>query len=234
MLGFSTGCLFRSSLSIVDIIKQIAVIESDAIELNFGRVDELMGLSKLDVAAINDAIGNFNYVSIHAPFRGIKYDADSIELLFNLKEIVNKLDASHVVFHPDTVIDGSVIERILGEKAAIENMDRNKQIGKSVEDLSILFTQMPSAKFVLDLNHVFTVDRSMKLASDFFDKYKNRIISYHISGYGGQDALHTALPKKDVILKAVPDKAILAIHEGIIARKEEMKVEYMNLKDYFN
>lgn len=230
MLGFSTGCLYKSKLTLVEIINLIKDIETDAIELNFGRVDEFLSLSESDLFDITKAISSFKDVSIHAPFRDIEYDLNSRDLLTRLKDFAAKISAKYVVFHPDTIANGGVIEGILGMDAAIENMDKNKLFGKSAVDLDILFRQMPSASFVLDLNHVFTLDSSMKLANIFFEKYQSRIAAYHISGYGDEDALHIGLSHSEEILHAIPDKTIIAIHEGTFETSEQMLSEYVLVK----
>ncbi len=233
MLGFSTGCLFKHKLNIHEIIEIISATETEAIELNFGRVEEFLNLTETDILKIKDEVSIFSKVSIHAPFRDISYDVNSSELLNKLNDFALLLSAEYIVFHPDTIVNGETIEGIFGSAAAIENMDKNKYFGKSVVDLDILFKTMPSAKFVLDLNHVYTHDKSMKLSRVLFEKYKSRIVSFHVSGYGGESDLHTSLSKTNAILKAVPDKSILAIHEGTVESILQIQTEYNLVRGIF-
>ncbi|MBP9702674.1 hypothetical protein KBD69_03215 [Candidatus Woesebacteria bacterium] len=233
MLGFSTGCLFKHSLSIHEIIGVIRATETDAIELNFGRVEEFINLSMSDLAKIKSEVSIFKKISIHAPFRNIRYDGNSSELLSKLNVFALSIAAEYVVFHPDTIVNGEIIELVLGNVAAIENMDKNKIYGTNVGDLASLFEKMPSARFVLDLNHVYTLDKSMKLSRVLFEEYKSRIVSYHVSGYGGESDLHTMLSKTSAILEAVPDKTILAIHEGTVSSIEQIQTEYNLVRGIF-
>ena len=231
MIGFSTGCLYKSSWNIFEVIEGISAIETEAIELNFGRVEELTQLSEADIQLLARTTRVFRNVSIHAPFRKILYDKSTSNLLERIVKMALSIHSNYVVFHPDTIGSFGLIEQKLGTQAAIENMDKDKKIGQKVIDLERIFKRMPSSQFVLDLNHVFTVDPTMSLAVDFFETFRSRLASCHLSGYGGEEALHTSfavIPDK-TILNSVPDRNVLAIHEGVFDNFQEMKEEYSSL-----
>ena len=63
-------------------------------------------------------------------------------------------------------------------------MDSKKNFGKSVEDMRQVFTKSPQAKFVFDINHIYTNDKTMASASDFFNEFKHRLAHYHVSSLG--------------------------------------------------
>ncbi|MDI6737183.1 MAG: hypothetical protein QME12_01565 [Nanoarchaeota archaeon] len=70
-LGFSTGCMYKSSLTLDNIISFYSHIGADALEINFATIKELADF-KYDRDLL-ETIRGFSYVSLHAPFKGIRY-----------------------------------------------------------------------------------------------------------------------------------------------------------------
>jgi hypothetical protein len=104
-------------------------------------------------------------------------------------------------------------------------MDIDKKFGKSIEDMKHVFELCPDAKWVFDLNHVYTNDNTMETAKDFYNTFKQRLTHYHLSGYGGfHDAL--CLSKEDIILKGIQSLEFPIIDEGNLLLKGVLKEEF--------
>jgi hypothetical protein len=65
---------------------------------------------------------------------------------------------------------------------AFENMDQRKPSGKSVTDMRGVLGN-PKLNMVLDLTHVYTIDKTMGLAREFCAAFADRIVEMHFSGY---------------------------------------------------
>ena len=99
-----------------------------------------------------------------------------------MADFSKKVRLDLVVFHPDTVEDFSVFEN-LGFNIGFENMDNRKKSCKSVDDIESVMLRNNDFKFILDLNHCYTNDSSMKLALEFYERLGNRISQIHLSGF---------------------------------------------------
>jgi hypothetical protein len=84
---------------------------------------------------------------------------------------------------------------------------------------------------VLDLNHCFTNDPSMRLAAEMYAAFGKRISMVHISGF---EKLHEPLSrtKQLEILTAIPDKNLPIIIESGCDNIEEAKKEYEYIKNF--
>lgn len=227
-LGFSTGCFFLQQRTLVESIQEIAGVETTAVELNFGRPEELLSLTDNELIQVYEACQQFQHVSVHAPLRDAFFGKHDTELLEKLKEVALRTNARYIVFHPDMIDDAAFLEATLGKLVALENMDNRKKIGQSATDLQRFFEIMPSASFLLDLNHVFTLDKTMKLAETLFQLFSDRLVGYHISGYGNETLLHTLLYQTQEleILRGIPDQSFIAIHEGTLHEGDSLQQEY--------
>src|SRR5690606_30492906 len=128
-IGFSTGAIayseFRRALDILE-RTPIRVVELSA--LREDEVDPLLeALPSLDLS-------RFLFISFHAPSRyDIKGEVD----------LINKLidgipEGWPVILHPDAARDLKAWQR-LGDRLTIENMDRRKRTGRTVEELRKIF-----------------------------------------------------------------------------------------------
>lgn len=226
-LGFSTGVFYgREEISLENAIMELNRVAPEVIELNIASPTELAELSE---AAI-ELCRRFKVRTIHAPFKDVRYDAHSKELLLKLKELAERLTAHYLVFHPDTIDDFELVEEVLGSLVAIENMDWRKSVGKTVAELQAIFAQMPSAGWLCDLNHVFTLDPSMQLAQALYDVLGDRLVGYHVSDFGGDEEPHTNFFVKanedgtsqvaQTILGAIQKIDVPIIDEGASADQE--------------
>ncbi|MFH1065457.1 MAG: hypothetical protein V1734_03065 [Nanoarchaeota archaeon] len=190
-IGFSTGCMYKTSLTLDNIISFYSHIGADALEINFATIKELNDFKPDD--DLLETINGFSYVSIHAPFKGITYgDNDfSRHTLKKLQGLCKELPVKGVVIHPDTVDDFNALE-YLGIPILIENMDKRKTKGIHPSEFRSYVNCGFNFNFVLDLKHVYEHDSTMALASDFAEAMGNRLEEYHISGHDGTSN-HTLL-----------------------------------------
>lgn len=109
-------------------------------------------------------------------------------------------------------------------------MDRDKSIGKTTNSLANILNGK-DFKIVLDINHCYTNDKTMKLARKFYKNFKNKIYEIHLSGY---ISLHEPLFKtrQIKILKAIPDNKLPIIIESECKSLDEVKKEYHYIKNY--
>jgi hypothetical protein len=221
-LGYSLGVPPDSKYSLKERIKIISSVETYAVELSYLRKSRLKDrLDKEDI----EGLKKFQYRSIHAPAIDDDYDShdkrrwirypnkESAELLDLIIEIADETKANTILFHPESIDDFNWLNEKVGERLAFENMDIKKSFGATIKDLEKVFSQAPKAKWVCDVNHIYTIDSSMKLADDFHQAFGDRLCHYHLSSYGG---LHDSfyISQEDIILKGLKDFSKPIIHEG--------------------
>lgn len=172
MLGMSTGVLYKrmasTSQRIIDIQKSLG---NTIIEISCVRKEELFRINALNG---KDTRAYFEYLSLHAP-NDLEYGVNE-----ETKKVLNAIADAHklfqfnlVVFHPEKVVDWSVFDK-LSFPVGMENADWRKDFGRTIEDMIKVFERV-DAGFVLDVNHCFTNDKSMKLANEFINRFSNRL-----------------------------------------------------------
>jgi sugar phosphate isomerase/epimerase len=187
LLGFSTGALFRDDLSRgVDAVRSMHL---EAIELSALRTRELTSLLDF-VEATN--LNAFRYISLHAPTDFLPHEErEVVRILLGLSQ---RHDWP-VVVHPDCMNNFSLWEPF-GEQLCIENMDKRKPVGRTVEELRPLFEAFPPARLCFDLAHAHQVDTSMTEAYRILREFGTRIRQLHVSEVASNS-------KHDRISKAV-------------------------------
>lgn len=152
------------------------------------------GESRLDLLAHVDpaSLAPFERVSLHAPTRGLTAD----ELLAQIDALPFEPD---VILHPDAWRDETL--RALGTRAVFENMDLNKEFGRSATELDEVFGQFPEAGFCLDVAHVWTNDASLALGHELLDAFGTRLRQLHVSGIE-PDGTHRQTTAADLELYA--------------------------------
>jgi len=220
LLGFSTGCLYKTRKSILEIIKLIADIGCNAIELAFLDIDELNTLDDL----IKGTFRAFEYVSFHAPALDFIYQDEKVtkDLLDKIQRAYNNFNLEIVVIHPDRIASWEVFNNF-SISPAIENMDNRKPVGKTVRSLQDLFNRY-EMDMVLDLMHCYTNDKSMNLARELSVNFKDKIKEIHLSGF---DKHHAPLykTKQTEIIEAIPDKNLPIIIESVNLHPNDLKRE---------
>lgn len=134
-----------------------------------------VGNSRLPLLAHIDpaTLAPFARVSLHTPSRDTTVD----ELLAQVDALPFEPD---LVLHPDVWRDEAL--RGFGTRALFENMDVNKEYGRSVDDLREVFARFPEAGFCLDVAHVWTNDPSLALGHQLLDAFGERLRQLHVSG----------------------------------------------------
>lgn len=232
-LGFSTGIFYPSESDIKQCIQAISTVETDHLELNFGSPEELI----YPDPEFLELVGVFKSKSIHAPFKNIRYSQKferEVDLLLNIAE---KIRTDVILFHPDTVEDFDWLYNKVGSLIAYENMDNRKSFGNKIEELETLFVKYPSVSWHCDVNHLFTMDPTLKITQDFHTAFKNRLYGYHLSGYGSPQTLHTCLyiTHENQIIDAILDLSKPIIHEGGAPDQVNfLEKEYAYILDYLN
>src|SRR5712692_5166687 len=129
-IGFSTGAIALS-----DVARAIQLLNDkpvSAIELSAIRVNELEPLLGM-VDGLD--LGQYSYVSIHAPSRfSPEQEAHTFQLLYDQ---VGR--GWPIIVHPDTLYDLS-LWRLLGDLLCVENMDQRKPVGRTVRELDAIFS----------------------------------------------------------------------------------------------
>ena len=170
-LGFSTGALafgnFRQALEV------LRPYGTHAVELSALRQPELGPL----VAASNELdLSQFNYVAVHAP-SNIDIDAEREVVRYLLDLAANGWPT---VVHPDAIHDYG-LWREFGNLLCVENMDKRKPIGRTVEELASVFEELPDASLCFDLGHARQVDATMTEAYMIAKVYESKLRQVHIS-----------------------------------------------------
>ena len=215
-LGFSTGALYKSAETkeAISIIKNLGC---KAIEIGFVKADKFLNSGQLERIEKSDLEG-FDYVSLHAPGFDYNNDKETInifEKISNFSREIRRLDL--VVFHPDTVNDFSIFDNV-DFKIGFENMDHRKGSCRTVEDIELVLSQNSRFKLILDVNHVWINDPTMKLAQYFYKKLGDKIAQIHLSGF---KELHDPLfeTKQLEIIKAIQNLDVPIIIESVVAQE---------------
>ncbi len=170
-IGFSTG-----ALAYADFRRAIEMMRGkpvEAIELSALRQDELEPL--LDALDSLD-LGRFRYISIHAP------SAFTAEREAPLWERLRAQAGRGwpIVLHPDAVRRDE-LWRELGSAACVENMDKRKPEGRTLQELERVFERFPDASFCFDIGHARQVDPTMTEATLILKRFASRLRQVHVS-----------------------------------------------------
>lgn len=170
-IGFSTGALALSDFRMaIDVLKDASV---DAIELSALRYAELRPL----IAALRELdLSKYRCKAIHAPS---SFDASQEAEIAGLLLDGVPVDWP-IVLHPDAIRDVSLWVPF-GNRLAIENMDRRKSIGRTVEELDLVFNNLPEARLCFDIGHARQVDTTMTEAYRILARHSGRMSWMHVS-----------------------------------------------------
>jgi hypothetical protein len=171
-IGFSTGAVaggdFSSALTLL--ANQPGI---DSIELSALRLSEVAPLLR---AIPNLDLNRYSYISFHAPSSfPAEQEAPLIAMLTRFLP-----EEWPIVLHPDTIHDAS-LWRVLGNRVAIENMDRRKSTGRTAEELRPIFNLLPDARHCFDVGHARQCDTSMAESYRILEAYGSRLTQLHVS-----------------------------------------------------
>lgn len=170
-IGYSTGALARSDVR--GALDLLAARGTGAIELSALRTHELRPL--LDAIPSLD-LDPYRHVSVHAPsaFTAVEERTITEELL----PIARR--GWRVIVHPDTIHDFR-LWTAFGSRLCVENMDRRKPVGRTVEELAPIFARLPQASFCFDVAHARQCDTSMTEAFRLLRAFGDRLAEVHVS-----------------------------------------------------
>jgi hypothetical protein len=170
--GFSTGALARSDVH--KALHMAAQHDTDAVEYSALRIGELEAMVTY---LLKHGTGHFHYVAFHAPSRFTGFEERQVVVL--LRKLVKNL-AIHIVIHPDAIHDHE-LWLSFGDKLCVENMDHRKPIGRTADELDVVFEKLPKARLCFDIGHAHEIDRSMSVGYEILRRFRNRIAHVHAS-----------------------------------------------------
>lgn len=210
-IGFSTGFFGAAGLSTVDRLKIITSLPGSAVELCLHSFEDI---SDQIIRELLPLTKPFTYISVHLPC-DIRYPGPEIERYLSMvKHFIQQAKVETLVLHPDVIDDFPWINNTFGSLLALENMDSTKAFGNTLPDMMKVFEWCPQARWVCDVNHVFTNDRSMKLGVEFHTALGNRLAHYHASGYGTKIHTFVSQTHEDAIIDGILDLSKPIILEG--------------------
>ena len=224
-VGFSTGCLYKSGLDLTSIAGIYDSVGAGSIEIGFGTGKELMDFQVTD--EFLKRLKGFSLVTIHAPWVNTDYTPENPFLLTKLKYLTKEFDAKGVVFHPDRITPSLEHIASFGLPALIENMDKRKTIGISPDYFDLISKTYPSLNFVLDLQHCYEHDPTMKLAEELIGVMGNRLSHMHVSGTDGKNIHNPTFSSVNrAAIERILENGITVpiIGEGLISEKDPQEV----------
>jgi endonuclease IV len=224
-IGFTTGSLYRSNVSFDEGIRLYHSLGANAIELSFATPTKLLEYN-LGEQSRQD-IKKFAEVSIHAPWKEVRYDSGpkTQAIINKLKTLYEQLPIKGLVLHPDTIDDFEILDQS-GLPFLLENMDKRKSYGIHPDHFRELKSKY-NFGFVLDVEHAYEHDSSMNLAKEFIKVMGDRLKHMHVSGYNKSEIhvpTYQAINKKEIgqILKM--NLGVPIILEGILLEDVENSI----------
>ena len=227
--GFSTGVFDTlSPLSLLDRLEILSKTRTPNIEIGFARLERFENFD-LDESPqeLKQYLDTYERVSLHAPKFFYQSDVATDKVFEKISKVHKLHPLDLVVFHPDMIKDFSVFTD-LEFPVAFENMDEEKKSYRTVMDMESILSKNSKFKMVLDVNHVFRNDPTMKSAKEFFDALGSAIDEIHLSGsIKKHDPLF--LTKQNFIAEAIVDLEIpIIIESTLTAEQINMEKEYVS------
>jgi hypothetical protein len=226
-IGFSTGALARG-----DFRAALATLRHHGVrvvELSALRVEELdplvNALPSLDLS-------DFDFVSIHAPSR---YEPEEeTRIIGCLQALADR--GYPVVVHPDVIFDRPRW-RVFGEVLFIENMDKRKAVGRTVDELREFFADLPAARFCFDIGHARQVDPSMTEAALLLGAFQDRLGEIHMSevnsGSRHDPISNNAVSAFSSVLSSIPEAVPIVLEPLIDHGQSDVETELRRAHEVF-
>ena len=227
-IGFSTGAIARG-----DFRKALAMLQQhavDVVELSALRVEEL---APLVTAFPSVQIEHFSFVSVHAPSRFPRESEQQvIEQLVSLAA-----RGCPIVVHPDVIADPDKW-KVLGDKLLIENMDKRKPVGRSVQELNGIFQMLPAAGFCFDVGHARQWDPTMTEAALLLRAFGDRLAEVHMSEVNTASR-HDPISRYAVlafraITASIPESIPIILEPLIDQGQSNIETELQRARDAFD
>lgn len=175
-IGFSTGSVAKSD--VIRALRLLRAHDTAAVELSALRTHELAPLLR---AIPHLGLEGYEHVSVHAPSAFSAADEPGIAAA--LLPLARR--GWLVIVHPDTLHNHG-LWRAFGRRLAIENMDRRKPVGRTVQELWPVFHHLPEASFCLDLAHALQCDATLGEAGRLLSAFDGRLAEVHVSELDSQ------------------------------------------------
>lgn len=238
-LGFNVSIERKTEKQIIEEIKYYHSLSDEVIELS---LTALYGILEFPFEKIIPLLKSFKYRSIHLPVvtgedrlktEFFVYPNKKIDPYINvIKQVSKEVEVDTFVLHPDQVSNYDWANKEFGDLLGFENMDSKKNFGKTISDLQEVFKKCPQAKFVFDVNHLFTNDISMNSASSFYSAFKDRLTHYHVSALGKHHDSFITFPQEISILDGIIDMNLPMVHEGYKVSYHNAGKEYSKILQY--
>lgn len=226
-IGFSTGAMHMSYFPLEVKLKLFRESGCNAVELSFGEAKTLKEFQFSD--AIKKELACYELVTIHAPWREIRYNPESVSYINKLKGICAEQKIYGIVVHPNTVDDYKMLEKS-GLPFLIENMDNRARCGTHPTEFEKLKKDY-NFGFVMDLQHAYMHDPTMQLAGELIEAMEGRIMEFHVSGQ--KEKPHSLLSHADnskIILGMLRSDMPLIMLEGNDGTMADLKSEVELIK----
>ena len=238
-IGFSTGFFYKidRALAPAEKLRRLARSSTEVLELH---LSDLLDGDWNPTPEETELIGSFAYRSIHLPGY-VRYPGpETKKMLTQLPRIIEAVRPHTAVLHPDAVDDFQWVADTFAPfecRLAVENMDWRKTVGITVESMRAAFERLPDAGWVFDVNHIYTLDPSMELGRQLYAAFSDRLVHYHVSGFGGPESLHACLADthEDEILACVFDDGKPLVLESVAEKTTEdprVELEYIQSRLY--
>lgn len=217
--GFSSGSLSKGKFK--DALAMLAPYSLTAVEVSALREAELP-----EVVAMWPTLdlGKYEVVSLHAPSR-LEEMAEGT-LVQDLAWFAAQ--GIPVVVHPDIISDFSLWQR-LGSSLLVENMDRRKPIGRTADELSRIFEQLPDARLCLDLGHAKQIDHSMHETRMILKRHGSRLAEVHLSdvnSLSGHEPLNElAIYNFQRVSNMIPPTVPIILESPVAAGRIELELK---------
>jgi hypothetical protein len=222
-IGFSTGALAYG-----DFRRGLAILQS-----KHTKIVELSALRENELAPLIEALDSldlslFTYVSVHAPSRyEPSHEREIIDLLKNVAK-----RRWPIILHPDTLHDFSAWD-VFQDLLFIENMDKRNQTGRTVQELSTIFTKLPHARLCFDLGHCRQVDPTMNEAYLILHAFGTRLKQLHVSEVNSRST-HDPLSCVSIgafekISHLIPERVPVILESTVAETEVESEIERARL-----
>lgn len=202
--GYSTGAIAKNDVrAAMDCLRDTS---ATAVEVSALRLHELEDALRFVVSRDSQ---RFSYVSFHAPSRFTEAEEDMV-----LRSL--QIVASHgwpIVAHPD-MVHTPARWREFGPLLLIENMDQRKSIGRTADELDLVFGALPEAGLCFDLGHARQIDPSMTEGYRILKRHGARLRQVHLSDVDNDSKHHPLnVPALNLFFRLVP---LISRHAAVI------------------
>lgn len=226
ILGFSTGVLYKTDIDRIsnEAAQFFNKLGCNTIEFMCYDHKNINNLDSLD----KNILDKFAYKTIHGPISLADIPKKQQSLYINKLEIIyKKLSFNAVIFHSDNV-DIDLLKNVKFQ-VLIENNDHRYK-DKSVAELKTLFDKYPQFNMVLDINHCYTNDKTLKLADDMINAFSDRIKEIHISGF--RELHEPIIETKQTFFLDYLKLPVPVIIESVFDKIDDVEKEFRLIKDY--